>query len=472
MTHVDALVVGGGIGGLRAALALADAGLAPVLLEARSTCGGLVFGAPVGGVWVDLGAEGWARRSRPVAALCDELGLPTVDPAGAAHLWSHRDGGFATPIPHGVLGIPTDLGDPAVARLLSPEGLERASADLTTGPDAGADAPDLGTLVEARLGPEALTRLVAPVAGGVHAADPATLAVDVVSPGLREALAREGSLVRAAAALRASAPAGAVMSSVAGGLFRLPRALTDRMAERGGTIATGRVVTALEPAGDGWRVTHHAAGRATDPAARPTPVGEPETVTTGRVVVALDGPAALGLLRGLDLGVDDWTLPVGADLTHVTVVLDAPALDAAPCGSGVLVTPDAEGAPRRVACKALTHVSAKWPAVVAGTGAHALRLSYPRAAGCPAPTLTGALADASVLLGVALDEAAVRGHAVVNHRGSLPPHTPGHRDRVAALTARVAGRRGLAVTGAWCAGTGLAAVIPHAEQAAKELVQR
>lgn len=472
MTHVDALVVGGGIGGLRAALTLADAGLTPLLLEARTTCGGLVFGAPVGGMWVDLGAEGWAKRSRPVAALCDDLGLATVDPAGAAHLWSHRDGGFATPIPHGVLGIPTDLDDPAVARLLSPAGLERARADLTMGPDAGADAADLGALVEARLGPEALARLVTPVAGGVHAADPAALAVDVVSPGLRGALAREGSLARAAAALRGSAPAGAVMSSVAGGLFRLPQALSDRIAERGGAIATGRFVTAIEPAGNGWRVTHHAAGRAADPAARPTPVGEPATVTTDRLVLALDGPAALGLLRGLDVGVDDWTLSTGADLTHVTVVLDAPALDAAPCGSGVLVTPDAEGATRRVACKALTHVSAKWPDVVAGTGAHALRLSYPRAAGSTAPGLADALADASALLGVGLDEASVRGHAVVHHRGSLPPHTPGHSERVAGLAARVAERPGLAVTGAWCAGTGLAAVIPHAERAAKELVQR
>ena len=221
---------------------------------------------------------------------------------------------------------------------------------------------------------------------------------------------------------------------------------------------------------------YHALARATlgcldhvaDP---PVPVGEPQVVTTDRLVVALDGRAALDLLRTVpELEVDDWQLPRGADLAQVCIVLDAPELDAGPRGSGLLVTPDTEGADRRVACKAITHYSIKWPGVVAGTGKHVLRVSYGRAGvPTPEPTLAGALADAGVLLGVPLAEEQVVGHAVIHFPNSLPPQTPAHRVRVADLTERLAGTPGLAITGAWFAGTGLAAVIPHAERVAKEL---
>ncbi len=471
MNHVSSVVVGGGIGGLQAAHTLAKLGLEPLLLESRGSCGGLIFGAPIGGVWVDLGAESFAKRSVATAELCRELGLEVVDPSGGSWLWSHRDGGFGVPIPHGVLGIPTDLDDPMVVGLLSEAGLERAREDLTMGPETGADATDLASLVVARLGGEVLTRLVDPIAGGVHSAHPSELAVDVVSPGLRQALAREGSLVRAAASLRASAPAGAVVSSAVGGLFTLPSALTARINELGGTVAGRRIVTAISRAGDVWEVTHHEAGRAPDPAYPPIPVGEPEVVTTDRLVVALDGRAALDLLRTVpELAIGDWKLPRGADLAQVCIVLDAPELDAGPRGSGLLVTPDAEGSERRVACKAITHYSLKWPGVVAGTGKHVLRVSYGRAGvPTPEPSLADALADASVLLGVPLAEDQVVGHAVIHFPNSLPPQTPAHRVRVAGLTERVAELPGFAVTGAWFAGTGLAAVIPHAERVAKEL---
>lgn len=483
MTSRAAIVVGGGIGGLQAAHTLAKAGLAPLLIEARGTTGGLVFGAPIGGVWVDLGAESFAKRSREVAALCAELGLETVDPVGSSWVWSHRRRpgsepapttelpGHALRIPHGILGIPADLEDPIVAEALSPVGLERARQDLTMGPQPGADAIDLATLVETRLGIEALDRLVDPIAGGIHSTHPSRLSVDVVTPGLREALAREGSLVRAAHSLRASAPAGAVVASASGGMFTLPRALSTRIEELGGEVATRRVVTAIKRDGCLWRVTHHAAGRATNPADPPVPLGDPSTDTTPRLIVALDGRAALDLLRGVDpTQVGDWELSRGADLVQVCIALADGRLDAGPRGSGLLVTPQPEGEPPRVTCKALTHYSYKWPRVVAGSGLHVLRVSYGRAGvPTPEPSLAGALADASVLLGIDLATTSVAGHAVIHFPNSLPPQSPDHRARVSSLTRWLATQPGLGVTGAWFAGTGLAAVIPHATRAAEEL---
>ncbi len=473
-----AVVVGGGIGGLNAARTLARRGLAPVLLEARGGCGGLIFGAPIGGTWVDLGAESFAKRSRATADLCRDLGLEVIDPSGVSWIWSHARPltdadaapGYAFRIPHGVLGIPTSLDDPVLTQALSPAGLARAREDLTMGPGPGADSPDLASLVTTRLGAEVLDRLVDPVAGGVHSAHPSSLAVDVVAPGLRALLAQEGSLVRAAAAQRASAPPGPVVSSVTGGLFKLTRALADDIGAHGGTVATRRLVTAIARHPDGWAVTHHAAGRPAHPADPPVPEGDPTVVVTPRLIVALDGRAALDLLRGVDeLAIGDWQLPRGADLAQVCIVLDEPALDAGPRGSGLLVTPTTGGETPRVSCKALTHYSIKWP-WSHDDGRHVLRVSYGRAGvPTPEPTLDGALADASVLLGVTLRPETVAGHAVVHFDNSLPPQTPAHRARVAELQAAIDALDGFAVTGAWFAGTGLAAVVPHAAAVADAL---
>lgn len=475
--RVPAVVVGGGIGGLAAGYRLATLGVPPVVLESRSRVGGLVFGARVGGQRVDLGAESFAKRSRPAAALCAELGLEVIDPSRSSWIWSHgrprpdAEPGFPFPIPHGVLGIPTSLDDPDVVGGLSPHGLARAKQDLTMGADIGADAVDLASLVTLRLGPEVLERLVEPVAGGVHSSHPSTLAVDVVSPGLRGLLAREGSLIRAAAAQRAAAPAGAVVSSVTGGLFQLPQRLAARISELGGTIGTRRIVTGIARVQDRWHVTVCKAGRGLEPSDPPVPDGPAEVIDTPLLVVAVDGRASLGLLKtvpGLDIG--DWQLPAGADLAQVCLVLTNPALDAGPRGSGLLVTPPKDGDIPTVTCKALTHYSHKWPWSGAA-GKHVLRVSYGRAGQPrPEPTLSGALADASRLLGVELTAAQVDGHTIVRFPNSLPPPTPAHRERVAALDAAVSRTPGLAVTGAWFAGTGLAAVIPHGAAVADRLV--
>ena len=75
-----------------------------------------------------------------------------------------------------------------------------------------------------------------------------------------------------------------------------------------------------------------------------------------------------------------------------------------------------------------------------------------------------------MLLGVPLSEDQVVGHMVVHFPNSLPPQTPAHRVRVDALTDRLSQTPGLTVTGAWFAGTGLAAVVAHAERVSKELL--
>jgi protoporphyrinogen/coproporphyrinogen III oxidase len=470
-TDVPALVIGGGLAGLNAARELAKAGVQPLLIEARRRVGGLVFGDDLGGVVVDLGAESFAKRSRYTASLCAELGLEVKDPSGRSWIWSHSDGGHAFPIPQGILGIPLDLDDPQVTGILSPEGLERARHDLTMGPLPGADADDLATLVTTRLGEEVLDTLVTPIAGGVHSADPSELSVDTTIPGLRTLLASEGSLTGAAKALRAQAPAGSVVSSVVGGLFRLPQALAADIEARGGELYTVMMATSVARDGDHWLVTVDNAVSPGEPHLPRMPLGQPALLRTPRLIVALDGRAALDLLRPItELRMGEWQLPRGADLLSVDLALACPELDAAPRGSGLLISPPRPGETPTVAAKAITHYSVKWPWVRERGGHHVLRVSYGRA-GVPTiePTLGETLADVETLLGVHVGLEHVRGTRTVRFANSLPPHTPAHRARVAQLDAAASRLSGLGLAGAWFAGTGIAAVLPQAADAARRL---
>jgi len=130
-----------------------------------------------------------------------------------------------------------------------------------------------------------------------------------------------------------------------------------------------------------------------------------------------------------------------------------------------------------VRAKALSHLSAKWPWVGAelralhGPDVHALRLSYGRP-GQPRPQvdLQVALDDVAALTGVRIEPEAVIDHMLVRWDGTLPPVTPAYRERTRLLEEQLAPVTGLEVTGAWVAGTGIAAVVEHARTAAGRLV--
>ncbi len=308
-------------------------------------------------------------------------------------------------------------------------------------------------LVRARMGRRVLDRLVAPVVTGVHSSPPETLDVDTAMPGVREGLRVTGSLSAAVARLRERAPAGAAAAGLRGGLHRLPMALADDLVAHGGRIVTNVRV-------DDVTVDDVTVGDVTVGEVRP---GAGWTVHAGdahwpadHVVLAAPGPVATALLRPWVSLDPPPTVPVAV----VTVVLDAPALDATPRGTGVLVAPGTG-----VGAKGLTHATAKWAWLAeAAAGRHVVRLSYGRGGSLPAPGLDTALADASVLLGVPLARGQVLGWARSDWPQGLGAPPAGHR---AAITAARAGLpAGLWLTGAWAAGTGLAAVVADARATA------
>jgi oxygen-dependent protoporphyrinogen oxidase len=212
-------------------------------------------------------------------------------------------------------------------------------------------------------------------------------------------------------------------------------------------------------AAEGWRVT---AGHA--------------TYDAGLLVVALDGPAAVGLLEPAVPGLAGKRPEGGPDVRLVTLVVDVPELDRRPRGTGILVAPQTPG----IEAKALTHATAKWEwlAAAAGPGTHVLRLSYGRIDGSTTrgpstddELLAASLRDASALLGVPVGAEDVIGWDVVRWQGALPFAAVGHKARVADVRQACTDVGGLGVVGGWVAGNGLAAVVADTRDQIRKLLQ-
>ncbi|MCR2051288.1 FAD-dependent oxidoreductase [Actinomyces bowdenii] len=526
----DAVVVGGGIAGLSAAWELTRAGLRPLLVEARGYTGGLVASAPIAGVPMDLGADSFADRGRrarggardgaPEAArsgaasgaangdgapddgglgpssLMAELGLRTAAPSGRAHLFlppaPDWPGGPGAPQGQewgihrfpadSFLGIPADPMADDVVAIIGARAARQAARDRELPGTVGTgQAGDLASFVRARMGQGVLDRLVRPVVAGIHSADPGSLAVDSVLPGLRGATARLGSLGAAVAEMLAQRRAAGQRSGdlgVVGGLFLAVEAMHRGIEAAGGTVLTRTGGQWLRSEGPGcWRLGLAPTGRGPTPSAEPVPVGPVWEVSTARLVLACSRAAALRLLEGLPGPEAQVGAPSGSPIARLILVARAPGLDEAPVGSGVLVAPTVGDGACPVEAKALSHLSAKWPWIGRalrerhGPGIHALRLSYGRP-GAPRPRvdLDRALRDAGALTGVDIAPEEVIDHRLVRWDEALAPTTPEGRERVGRLEGRVAQAGGVGLTGAWVAGSGVAAVVAHARRVARGLV--
>ena len=358
----------------------------------------------------------------------------------------------------------------------------RASFDKLLPASLGtkAEATSVSALVRARMGRRVLERLVAPVVGGVHSADPDVLDIDMVAPGLRAGIKARGSLAAAVAAQRrgrhasaAEGPvppapsaglqkAGSAVAGLRGGMHTLISALIAELRGQGVTLLGGTRADSVERTAGGWRVS--AGGTAHD---------------AGLLVVAVEGPAAVGLLPA-----PCRTLPASAPRPDPTSAWSpswwtCPQLDARPRGTGVLVAPQSPG----IQAKALTHATAKWGwlADQAGPGTHVVRLSYGRgdarhgAQARPEPRtddelFEAALKDASTLLSVPVTAGDMVDWDVVRWGGALPFASLGHKGRVAEVRSICAADGTLAVVGGWLSGNGLAAIVADTPKQVRQLL--
>lgn len=471
-TPRKAAVVGGGIAGLVAAKDLQAAGWQVNIYDAGTDLGGCVGVHEVAGLRLDSGAESFATRNTAVAELAKELGLGEEivepDPAGA-WVWL-PDGPVQLP-KTGILGIPSDLSAPEVREALGAAGLVRAALDArmpaTVG--TGEEAMSVAELVTARMGKRVLERLVTPVVGGVHSADPADLDVDMVAPGLRAGIKTHGSLAAAVAAQRAAgSKPGSAVGGLRGGMNRLVTALTAALVGEGVALHKGYLVESVSHShAEKESSSHQPTGTWT--------LNWRDGKNTGSdnfelLVMATDGPTAVKLLEPSLPELTQYAPASGPDIHLVTLVVDLPELDKAPRGTGVLISPEV----REIKAKALTHSTAKWEwlAEEAGPGTHVLRLSYGRAGLAPsdavrltpvvlsdADRIATALKDASTILGLPISADDVLGADVVRWNGSLPFAAVGHKAKIATVHQIANQQSGLVLTGAWMSGNGLAAVV-------------
>lgn len=455
------VVVGGGIGGLVAARECAKVGMRVTLLEASEALGGSIRTAELDGITVDVGAESFATRGGHVRALVDELGLAdaVVPPQGGGAWLSGIPDAPDAPLPKGsLLGIPANPFQDDVRRIIGWRGAWRAYLDRLRPPLTIGHERSLGKLVGSRMGARVRDRLVAPVTAGVYSADPDEVDTDVAAPGLNAALTRIGSLTGAVgllAAERKGAAPGAAVLGLVGGMGRLVEALRADLAAYGVDVRTGTAVTRIDRDGEAWTVEIQ------------PPVDDPDAeaetlLTASAVVVATAEPSARHLIDRHVAGLGD--AGAAPEIEIVTLLLDAPELDAAPRGSGVLTVPGSHTA------KALTHSTVKWAWVrEAAEGRHLVRVSF-GSQGEPAATAdldddaaaALALSEASALLGVTLSEPQLIAAHRARYVQAQPTSLIGATERRAAVRAAVAAVPGLAVVGAWVAGTGLAQVIPDA----------
>lgn len=397
--EVDALVIGGGIAGLSAAWQLTQDGFKPLLVEARGYLGGLIAPGYIGPVQVDLGAETFVPRGVKTAQMVAALGLEALAPSGdGARLFlpPNRANGESRWrlwrfLRDAYLGIPADPGADDVVAVLGAKAAQRAAQDRHLGSEVGqgAEGETLAGFVAARMGQAVVDRLVRPIVAGIYTCDPADLATDTVTPGLRQATREHGCLADAVAFLlarsRKATGGRSVDKCVRGGMFQLTAALSQAITTAGGTVLTrvgAQQLIAPDAASHGvsedtahgadcgattcgasgasnaashgtsdssgtpdssgyWQVVLAPTKPGPTPSSEPVPAGAPRTLRTKRLVVACSARPALRLLASANLAAldTDITIPVGAPIARYSLLVDSPELDAAPVGQGLLVAP-------------------------------------------------------------------------------------------------------------------------------------
>lgn len=458
------VVVGGGISGLAAALALRRGGPAALrvtVLEAAPVLGGKLRTSEVAGVPVDEGAEAFLAR-RPEATLLagsvglgDELVAPVTTAAG---VWTR---GRLRPLPAGtLLGVPTDVAGVARSGVLSRRGASRLAFDrMLPGRPVRGDVA-VGRYVGSRLGREVVDRLVDPLLGGVYAGRADLLSLDATIPALTAVARRGGSLLRGAAAAKGAAASGAppagtgpVFQTLPGGLGRLADAVARASGAAVRLDTTVRELTRGQAGG--WVITLCAAAA-------------PESLPADAVILALPAaPAARLLGQVAPAAAAELTAIEYASVAIVTLAYTgAPRLH----GSGFLV-PAIDGR----LTKAATFATTKWAHLAATSPDTAIvRCSVGRYGDTAelqrddAELVAVVAAELSEAVGLAARPVQSR---VTRWGGALPQYAVGHLDRVARIRSALGAQPGLAACGAAYDGVGVPACIASAHRAAQEVLR-
>ncbi len=459
-------VIGGGITGLAAAQALLEEpGTVVTVFEADPDVGGKLRASELAGVTVDEGAESMLAVRPEATGLAAAVGLrpSIVHPVTqTAAVLSH---GRLRPLPPGLVsGVPTDLRALAASGVMSTRGLLRLPLDQCLGRPRLTQDVSVGEFVGRRLGREVVDRLVEPLLAGVYAFDPDQLSLKMANPSLFRQLARDDSLLAAAAATRsgsavtAGARRGPAFAGLRGGVARLAAKTADAVRAGGGIIRTGTAVDRLRRVRQRWEVHTGDAAREFD-----------------GLVVAVPAAQAGALLR---TSAPFAAMQIAAiDYASVAVVtLAYPSEEGAKLeGSGFLVPP-VEG----YSIKGVTYATNKWEWL-----ARDARSSSPRGMVILRASL-GRYGDAAVLEHddaelaelVRADLASIVGLAprtlaerVTRWDHALPQYRVGHVELVQRARDALLDAPGVALAGAAYDGVGIASCIASGRQGARKVVR-
>ena len=338
-------IIGGGIAGLAAAYELeqarrSGAAVEYELFEAGQRLGGVISSSVADGTVIERGPDSFLTEKPAAAELCRELGLESS-------LVSSNDAERKTfilvrnrlvALPDGLMFlVPTKLLPMAFTPLFSWVTKLRMLLEFTRGTGGrGADQTEdesVATLVRRHYGQEAVDRLADPLLSGIYGGDSTQLSAQSVLPRMVELESKYGSLTRGMlAGMRARKAEASGKVPVARPLFTTLRfglqQMVDAVVAR---LDPARVhlqtpVTAVERAGEGWRVV---CGGASSP--------------FDAVIIATPAWAAGGLLQSVDgkLSAELGAIPYSSSVT-VNLVYDGSELDPLPEGFGFLV-PAVEG---------------------------------------------------------------------------------------------------------------------------------
>jgi protoporphyrinogen/coproporphyrinogen III oxidase len=443
-------IVGGGMGGLMAALALRDRGHDPLVLERAARAGGKVHTEHVGAWRIEHGPVGVLDNAPDTAALLQRLGVGTIAASDAArHRFLLRDGALR------------ELPDSPPKLLTTGTFTLSEKWRLAREPFA-ARAPGGDETVAAfarrRLGASLAEWAFEPMVTGIYAGDWERLSVASVFPKLVELERDHGSLLRGAIAVererRRAGQAAARLVVPRGGMSALPDALARELRP---ALHTGTEVRALErtvkPNGaSGFRLL--------------TSSGE---LDADRVMVALPPIEAAALLAPLDAAVADAYRAIPeAGVALVSLGFARGTIAHPLVGFGFLV-PRREGA-RILGVQWMTSTFPDEPQAPAG---HVMLRCIFGGAHDPAAV---ALDDAAL---IAASRAALRdtmaiaaepGFAhVVRWSRAIPQYEVGHAERVRTIETRGAAL-GVFATGAALRGPGVNDVVREAIAAAARAV--
>ncbi len=339
---LSAVVIGGGLSGLAAGWLLQDeagkAGLSlqVTVLEARSETGGKIGTLRREGFACETGPNGFLDSKPATLDLVKRMGIRDLvlrsnDAARKRFIFSR---GELKQLPENpVAFLKSDL-------ISWPGKLRIAQEFLVPQKKKQGEDETLADFVRRRLGPEALEKLIDPMASGIFAGDPENMSLSACFGKVEALEERYGGLLRGMLAMKAEAKArgkqgpdsagpGGVLFSFREGMGQLIAELTARL-----TVEREAEVVELQRRDQGGRVIHEAVWERG---------GKRQSLAADLLVLAIPAYDAARLLQGFDPGIASTmrTIPY-ASMAVVHLGYPASALPRPLDGFGFLI-PHSEG---------------------------------------------------------------------------------------------------------------------------------